>query len=271
VGAGAVGEDPIDTLSHQWREAGVRDGDILLVHSRLGRTIRALVTAGRPAATAPDYILASFLTALGPNGTLLLPLFNFDFAKGVPFDLRSTPSQMGALTEAGRRHPGAVRTGHPIYSFAVIGHEAERFRGLTNFSGYGTDSPFALLRAMGGRIGVLDLPDQHSMTYYHHVEECLAAPYRYHKRFTGSYTGWDGIAEMRTFGLYVRDIERGVTTNVDPMGELLWQRGLYRGDRPGQASGFRTIEAPAFYEAVGEIIREGRAEGLLYRIEGPAP
>src|ERR1700728_3345294 len=122
-----MGEKSIDTLSQQWREAGVREGEILLVHSRIGRTIRALVNAGRPAATAPDDILASFLAALGPNGTLLLPLFNFDFTKGVPFDLRSTPSQMGALTEAGRRHRGAVRTGHPIYSFAVIGHEAERF------------------------------------------------------------------------------------------------------------------------------------------------
>ena len=27
----------------------------------------------------------SFLEALGPGGTLLLPLFNFDFTRGMPF------------------------------------------------------------------------------------------------------------------------------------------------------------------------------------------
>jgi aminoglycoside 3-N-acetyltransferase len=262
-------DEPITLLARQWRDAGVREGDTLLVHSSLRRTMRVLLHAGRPAASAAEDVLASFLEAIGPGGTLLLPLFNFDFTKGVPFDLRSTPSRMGALTEAGRRHPAAVRTGHPIYSFAVIGHEAERFRNLENFSGYGPDSPFAMLHAMGGRIAVLDLPDQHSMTSYHYVEESHAVSYRYTKEFEGPYTGWDGTTARRTFGLYVRNIERGVMTHVDPMGEILWQRGLYRGDRPGERSGLRTIEAAAFFEAVSETIKDGRAEGLLYRVEEP--
>ncbi len=64
---------------------------------------------------------------------------------------------------------------------------------------------------------------------------------------------------------------RGIGYAVDPMGELLWQRGLYRGDRPGQGSGLRTIEAPAFFDAVSEVILDGRAEGLLYRIERNDP
>jgi aminoglycoside 3-N-acetyltransferase len=93
-------------------------------------------------------------------------------------------------------------------------------------------------------------------------------PYRFHKRFEGPYIGWDGTVATRTFGLYVRDIDRRVMTHVDPMGELLWQRGLYRGDRPGLGSGLRTIEAIAFCDAVSEVIQDGRAEGLLYRIEG---
>lgn len=264
-------KDPIATLAGQWRAAGVCEGDMLLVHSNLLRTIRVLVKAGRPMATVEDDVLASFLEAIGPDGTLLLPLFNFDFTKGVPFDLRSTPSHMGALTEAGRRHPSAVRTGHPIYSFAAIGREAERFEGLENFSGYGADSPFAMLHAAGGRIAVLDLPDQHSMTTYHYVEESHAVPYRFHKRFEGAYIGSDGTATTRAFGLYVRNIDRGVKTHLDPMEAVLWQRGLYRGDRPDVGSGLRTIEAAAFYDAVSEVIREGRAEGLLYRIEESTP
>jgi aminoglycoside 3-N-acetyltransferase len=113
---------------------------------------------------------------------------------------------------------------------------------------------------------VLDLPDQRSMTFYHHVEEQLAASWRYHKPFTGTCVGWDGRATRRTFSIYVRDLERGVTTAVDPMGELLWARGLWRGDRPGQGSGLRTIDANALFGAVAEVIASGRGEGLLYTL-----
>ena len=81
----------------------------------------------------PQIILESFLSAIGPSGTLLLPLFNFDFTKGVSFDIRNTLSKMGALTEAGRLHPLALSTGHPIHSFTVIGHFSKRFKGIDNF------------------------------------------------------------------------------------------------------------------------------------------
>ena len=165
---------------------------------------------------------------------LLLPLFNFDFTTGVPFDIRATPSQMGALTEAGRlRAPApcgpAIRS---IPSRRSAGRR--RGSGVENFSGYGADSPFAILRDLGGRIGVLDLPDQHSMTFYHHVEEMKAAPWRFLKTFEGDHVREDGVRTRRQFALFVRDLDRGVITDVDAMGERLWARGLYQGDRPGE-------------------------------------
>ena len=260
----------VQSLARQWRDAGLAPGETLLLHSSLRRATRVVARAGGEVATAAEVVLDSILEALGPDGTLLLPLFNFDFTTGVAFDIRTTPSRMGSLTEAGRLRPGAVRTGHPIYSFAALGRQADAFRGVENFSGYGADSPFALLRGMGGRIGVLDLPDQHSMTFYHHVEEMKAAPWRYHKTFEGDYVGADGGRSRRRFGLFVRDLERGVITDVDAMGERLWSRGLYRGDRPGEGGGLRLIDADALFNATAEVIDQGRAEGLLYRLEAPA-
>ena len=81
-----------------------------------------------------------------------MPLFNFDFTKGVPFDIRTSESQMGALTEIGRKFNGAVRTGHPIYSFAVIGYKASEFKGIDNVGGYAEDSPFGVLKKLNGKI-----------------------------------------------------------------------------------------------------------------------
>ncbi|MGA7988066.1 MAG: AAC(3) family N-acetyltransferase [Candidatus Dormiibacterota bacterium] len=254
----------VESLAQDWRGAGLHQGDMVLVHSSLRRTVKRCVGSEKSDVAAE--ILASFQRAVGDAGTLLFPLFNFQFTEGVPFDMRTTPSQMGLLTETARQITGAIRTGHPIYSFAVIGARAGEFSGIDNFSGYGADSPFGKLRALGGRIAVLDLPDQHSMTYYHHVEEMSGVPYRYHKTFAGEYTDMSGVRSHRQYGLFVRDIERGVKTDVDPMGELLWNQSLYSGDRPGQGCGLRVIDADPMFKAVERVIHDGRAEGLLYRI-----
>ena len=61
-----------------------------------------------------------------------------------------------------------------------------------------------------------------------------------------------------------------VVTDVDVMGEVLWSRGLYKGDRPGEGSGLRLIDANALFDAVAEVVDQGRAEGLLYRLDAPA-
>lgn len=238
----------------------IRPGGVLLVHSKITRLVRM-------ARVRPEQIIASLLERVGPAGTLLLPLFNFDFAKGIPFDIRSTPSRMGALTEMGRLWPGAVRTGHPIYSFAAIGQRAELFRDVANRSGYGLDSPFAMIREMNGQIGVIDLPDQESMTFYHHVEEMLGVSYRYHKEFTGLYTDDGGDTAERTFSLFVRDIGQGVCTSVDRMGARLWEKGLYSGEHVGEGSGMRVIDAQALFEETRNVIDDGLANRFLYEVD----
>lgn len=257
-------DDAVLWLSEQWRLNGVRDGSILLIHSNINRTLRNLKRQGLPA--SPDVILDSLIAAVGDAGTLLLPLFNFDFTKGLQFDIRSTPSQMGALTEAGRMRSEAVRTGHPIYSFAAIGAQASLFEGIDNVSGYSEESPFGILRRQGGDIAVLDLPDVSSMTFYHHVEEVCAVDYRYYKEFSGPYVDQRGPIADKTYTLFVRDIDRGIETDVDPMGELLWHKGHYSGNRPREGSGMRVISAPILFDETETVIRAGKAEGLLYRI-----
>lgn len=253
----------ISKMTDEWHISGVEDGDTLLVHSDIRRTVRAVLKQYKQRLEVVD-ILASFLKAVGKDGTLLLPLFNFDFAKGMPFSMRSTPSQMGALTEAARIYPGAVRTGHPIYSFAVIGSKSKAFVNVDNFSGYGEDSPFGMLRAVDGKIAVMNLPDSQSMTFYHHIEEMNEVDYRYHKTFTAPYTDVEGLTSERTYSLFVRDITRGVQTHVDPTGDLLWKDGLYRGYRHTDGNGLRTISARAMFDYVTRIIRSGNARGLLY-------
>lgn len=252
-------------LVQEWRDSGIQEGDTLLVHSSIKRTFKRYLESG--IRLSPEDIIDSFIAAVGESGTLLLPLFNFDFgSKG--FDINNTPSHMGALTEAARNHPSAIRTGHPIYSFAVIGAQSDKFKAIDNFSGYGADSPFAILREMNGKIAVLDLSDQDSMTFYHHVEEMHEVDYRYHKIFTGNYTDSSGITEAKDYGLFVRNVKKGVQTHVNPAGELMWNAGLYSGSRSGEGSGLRVISAQKAYDFIANIIKSNKAKNILYRIEG---
>jgi len=88
------------------------------------------------------------------------------------------------LAEAGRVHAKAVRTGHPIYSFAVIGYRSKEFENIDNESGYSEESPFGLLKRMDRKIAALDVDDQDCMMFYHHVEEVKKVDYRFFKLHT---------------------------------------------------------------------------------------
>ena len=204
-------------------------------------------------------ILESFIDAAG---TVVFPTFNTGFADGEPFDIRTTPSKMGILTECARKHKGAVRSGHPSHSFVAIGKHADLFN-VNNFSAYGKDSPFAILHKLHGKIGVLGLPDSRGNTFYHHIEEMNRVPYRFYKNFTGQYTDRYGQSNVRTYTFYCRNLYN--STYLDPVGEMMWGAGICKGDKHFEGSGFRVIETDAMFNFVSEIIKNGKAEGLLYR------
>ena len=192
----------------------------------------------------------------------MFPTFNTDFATGATFDIMNTPSQMGVLSECARKHPKAVRSGHPMYSFVAIGENAHLFN-VNNFSGYGKDSPFAILHRLHGKIGVLGLPDSRGNTFYHHVEEMYRVSYRFYKNFTGPYIDRNGKKDVRTYSFYCRNLEN--TTLLDPVGEMMWERGLCKGDKHFEDTGFRVIETDKMFEFVGLLIDNGLTEGFLYR------
>lgn len=251
-------------LARSWRESGIFEGDMVLIHSSIKSTYKNYLKRGIK--VTPEIILESFLDAVGPNGTILFPLFNFDFCNGEAFDIHNTPSHMGALTEVARKYPGAVRTGHPVYSFCVIGKKKNQFHGICNHSAYGSESPFALLHRENAKIAVLGLPENSSMTFYHYVEEMLEVDYRYHKDFRGAYIGLEGQQVERAFSIYVRDLDKGVETDVNPAGELMWEKGYYSGHRFNEGNGLRVIVSSQLFEETKSIIQQNKALGLLYKV-----
>jgi aminoglycoside N3'-acetyltransferase len=131
-------------------------------------------------------------------------------------------------------------------------------------SSYGANSLFAKLRQLDGKIMVIGLLYNDSMTFFHHVEEIEGVDYRYMKKFTGLVTDEDGNTYEDTFTMLVRDIDKGVQTRVDPMGDLMEEAGVITVRKIGEAK-VCLMKANDVYEFTAREMR--RDPMLLYQIE----
>ena len=243
-------------LIEGFKKAGIETGDTLLVHS----SYKSLggVDGG------PQAVIEALLEVLSPEGTLIMPTFNFNFNKGEPWDVRTTPSQMGILTELVRLDSRAKRVFHPFYSFAVIGKHAVDLTRDRYKSSYERNSVFGKLRDLDGKIMIIGLDYTHSLTFVHHVEQMEGVDYRYIKEFSGEVTDENGHTTTDTFYMLVRDLDKGVITEVNPMGALLEKLGVVTVHKIGDAE-VKMMKANAVYEAIAREMK--RDPFLMYRIE----
>jgi aminoglycoside 3-N-acetyltransferase len=246
----------LEKLVEGFRDLGVEEGDTLLVHSSYKSF--GEVDGG------PQTVVHALEAALGVEGTLIMPTFNFDFNKGQAWDVRTTPSKMGILTELVRNDPRAKRVFHPFYSFAILGKHAGRLGSLRYKSAYERNSVFGKLRDVDGKIMVIGLSYTNSMTFFHHIEQMEGVDYRFLKQFTGEVTDQNGNTYTDTFEMLVRDIDKGVITEVDPMGALMEQAGVIKSAKIGEAE-VKLMKANEVYEFTAREMK--RDPHLLYYIK----
>jgi aminoglycoside N3'-acetyltransferase len=153
---------------------GVAPGITLCVHSSLSRF--GYVDGG---ATA---IIDVILDLVGPDGTVLMPSFptggsTYEFlASGGVFDVRTSPSKVGLITEEFRRRPDVSRSLHPTNPVAAWGARADEYLRDHEKSetAYGHDTPFGrLARDRAARILMMET---HIHSFLHHLQERVELP-----------------------------------------------------------------------------------------------
>jgi aminoglycoside 3-N-acetyltransferase len=225
---GPAGPSTRATLARELRGLGVCAGDVLFVHTAFSRI--------GPVAGGAASVIEAMLDVLGPGGLLLMPSFNLvpREQRASTWNIATTPSTVGWLTEVFRLLPGTVRSDHYSHSVAAQGRDAAAFvAGHRDTSGFrspwdlapwgatfGDHSPFWKAYERGAKLLMLGA-DYHSSTFVHLVEVLdwnarlaadPAAPYRARNRVElGAW--WDaqgriargtvGSAECRLFA--VRD------------------------------------------------------------------
>jgi aminoglycoside 3-N-acetyltransferase len=141
---------------------GLRRGDRVVVHASL-----------RAVGLDAEELIDELLAAVGPQGLVVLPTFTYDNETLAP----DTPGRTGALAEAFRRRPDAVRSLHPTHSVAAIGDgAADLLEGHERVGATAVDSPLDRLAAVGGLVILLGVG--HTSNTTAHVGEFHAnAPY----------------------------------------------------------------------------------------------
>ena len=159
----------VSSLAADFRDLGVREGETLLVHSSLGSL--GWVCGGAPA------VVDALRAVVTDDGTLVVPTHTGQYSDPAtwsnppvpgdwverihkerpPFRPDVTPTrEMGAIPECFRSYPDAIRSNHPVVSFAAWGADAEAVVGNHRIdNGLGENSPLARIYERDGRVLLL--------------------------------------------------------------------------------------------------------------------
>jgi aminoglycoside 3-N-acetyltransferase len=155
------------TLLGQLKSLGVCEGATLMVHASLRRT--------GPIDGGADALLDSLFEAIGPDGTLVMPLGADD---DEPFDARSSPAEdeLGVLPEVFRKRPETQVNDHAAARFGASGAGAHHLlEPIPLHDYYGTGSVLSRFTEQDGLVLRLGA-DADTVTLTHYAEYLADIP-----------------------------------------------------------------------------------------------
>jgi len=171
-----------ETLTTRLREAGLSEGDVVMVQSSLKHI--GPVAGKDTRESLVDFYYRAFRDVIGSKGTLVVHTPFEDYGRiGTPFDVKHSPSTAGILSEYVRTLTDTVRSPHPIVSVAANGPRAEEICGGDHFEGFGWDSPWGRMHRMNAKFVTLGLGLAFGLSLLHYIEASYGVPYAYVKIF----------------------------------------------------------------------------------------
>ena len=215
-------------------QLGIKSGEKLWISSDITRYV--LWARKNKEEFSPARLIEVLQESVGSEGTLLFPVFSFEFSNHGRYDYKNSKGTSGHLGNLALSTEGFRRTSHPMHSFAVWGRDRDMLCAMENLHSFGDDSPFGYCRTENVRQLMLGTDHKHAMTYVHYVETVCRVPYRFAKTFRGIYVTEDGKEEEREYLYAARRLDVGTKECFNRMGDILEQAGI------GYAKEIRGIE-----------------------------
>jgi FkbH-like protein len=186
--------------------------------------VHSSLAALRPPADLSRWDLLRAVRSLVDRGlTLAFPAFTFGFCRGAPYHATGSRSETGILADWVVELHDSIRSPNPIYSFVLIGPQAQRLAACPNTTTFGEDSIFAEFERQNAQM-VMAGCDLSYCTQFHRYEEEAGVPYRYYKNFTGSADFGSGPS-LTNVKMFVRDLKIDPENNFSPAVNALRRDG----------------------------------------------
>lgn len=171
----------VDSLIASYQACGLKSGQVIYLTGNFGRLG---VSLDLTKTALFDMHLEALWTILGEKGTIVVPTHTASLCNtDTVFDLQKSKSEMGPFSEYIRGLDGAVRSFHPYFSRAAIGHKAEYICGDVARHSYGGHTPFARMLELDAVFISVGLEPRNIVSLVHQCELDMGVPYRYTKEF----------------------------------------------------------------------------------------
>ncbi|EAH6860174.1 aminoglycoside N(3)-acetyltransferase [Campylobacter coli] len=191
--------DLVDTL----RNIGIKNGDIICVHTEIFHFQTPLLSKNE----FLNSLIESLFTAIGKEGTLIMPTFTYSFCKNEVYDKLNSKCTVGILNEFFRKQKCVKRTNDPIFSFAIKGIKEDLFLHKEQKSCFDENCVYNTLKNNNGKIVLLGT-QLLGYTFTHFIEEQAQVPYRYFKPFEGDIIYENNNKKTCKINYYVRDLQK---------------------------------------------------------------
>ncbi|MCE3279420.1 MAG: aminoglycoside 3-N-acetyltransferase [Bacteroidetes bacterium] len=240
------------------KNIGVSKGDSLLVHSSLSKI--GFVKGG------PMSVIEALTEVLGPEGTLLFPTFpakgrNKTHLEENPFfDIKSTISQMGSITEHFRNIEGVLRSFHPTDPVAAKGPLAEYYTDshFGQLTPYNENSPFRKLCERNGKILMLGTTLNGACTNLHTLEDAVDFKYPVYDEKIFDVKMIDSEGNEKIMQTKVHNPVYSAKRNCDALKPLFEKHGVLVSGKIGEAESM-LIDAKRMLEV---MIKEYNERGV---------
>lgn len=216
------------------KDVGIQEGDVVLVHSSLTRL--GIVTGGA------QTVVTALLKTVGSLGTIGAPTFwgntGIYLQGNRTFNVSTSPSILGIISETIRKNPRARRSLHPTHSAAFIGPQAEFLtenHHLDNTPVGGPNSPYMKLIGLNAKILLLGVTLEY-LTSFHTIEDLFPDfPYQVYLKEPLVFDVIDKEGQKISVSTYCHDPAMGRQAKGIKMGRYLRENGVVAESQLGNA------------------------------------
>ena len=165
-------------------DLGVQPGDKVFVHAFVPSL--GIVEGGI------EGITETLLDQLGPEGTLIVPTFTASYRRNQIYDVKTSRSYNGALSEFVRQLSITVRSEDPLFSMAALGKDATALMKRSSSNCFGHGSIYDRLFRNRVKFLGFGIDWDQGFSFFMHLERLASVPYRCERTFRGCTRLCDG-------------------------------------------------------------------------------